>query len=214
MLGGGDGLAVREILKYPTVENITLVDLDPEMTTLFSTHTVLSALNGHSLTAPRVHVINADAFRWLDTNPDRFDFIVADFPDPTSYSLGKLFTTTFYRLAAKHLSAGGLLVVQSTSPLFARQSYWCIVETVKQAGLRTYPYHLYVPSFGEWGFVIGSQVPYEFPQQLPSGLRYLANVREMFDFPNDMKPVAVEPNYLNNQILVRYYEREWKDIAR
>src|SRR5271155_3240762 len=158
VLGGGDGLAVREILKYPSVENVTLVDLDPEMTHLFSTHPVLSGLNQHSLTAPRVHVINADAFRWLDTNPDRYDFIVADFPDPTSYSLGKLFTTTFYRLAAKHLSAGGLLVVQSTSPLFARQSYWCIVETVKQAGLRTYPYHLYVPSFGEWGFVIGSQV--------------------------------------------------------
>ncbi len=214
VMGGGDGLAVREILKYPTVENITLVDLDPEMTHLFSTHPVLSALNQHSLTAPRVHVINADAFRWLDTNPDRFDFIVADFPDPTSYSLGKLFTTTFYRLAAKHLSVGGLLVVQSTSPLFARQSYWCIVETIKQAGLRTYPYHLYVPSFGEWGFVIGSLVPYEFPQQLPTGLRYLANVREMFDFPNDMKPVPAEANYLNNQILVRYYEREWKDIAR
>jgi spermidine synthase len=214
VLGGGDGLAVREILKYPSVQNVTLVDLDPEMTHLFSTHPVLSGLNQHSLTASRVHVINADAFRWLDTNQDRYDFIVADFPDPTSYSLGKLFTTTFYRLAAKHLSAGGLLVVQSTSPLFARQSYWCIVETVKQAGLRTYPYHLYVPSFGEWGFVIGSQVPYEFPQQLPSGLRYLANVREMFDFPNDMQPVPAEVNYLNNQILVRYYEREWKDIAR
>ncbi len=105
VLGGGDGLAVREILKYPTVESITLVDLDPEMTHLFSTHPVLSALNRHSLTAPRVHVINADAFRWLDANTEQFDFIVADFPDPTNYSLGKLFTTTFYRLAAKHLSA-------------------------------------------------------------------------------------------------------------
>jgi spermidine synthase len=214
VLGGGDGLAVREILRYPSVENVTLVDLDPEMTHLFSTHPILAGLNQHSLTAPRVHVINADAFRWLDSNPGRYDFIVADFPDPTSYSLGKLFTTTFYRLAAKHLSTGGLLVVQSTSPLFARQSYWCIVETVKQAGLRTYPYHVYVPSFGEWGFVIGSLAPYEPPQELPSGLRYLANVHELFDFPNDMKPVPAEANYLNNQILVRYYEREWKDIAR
>src|ERR1700736_1422382 len=159
VMGGGDGLAVREILKYPSIQNITLVDLDPEMTQLFSKHAVLSELNQHSLTASRVHVINDDAFRWLDANSDRFDFIVADFPDPTSYSLGKLFTTTFYRLAAKHLSAGGLMVVQSTSPLFARQSYWCIVETVKLAGLHTYPYHVYVPSFGEWGYVIGSLVP-------------------------------------------------------
>ncbi len=216
VLGGGDGLAVREILKYSSVESITLVDLDPEMTQLFSRHPVMSALNQHSLTAPRVHVINADAFRWLDTNAERYDFIVVDFPDPTSYSLGKLFTTTFYRLAAKHLSAGGLMVVQSTSPLFARQSYWCIVESVKQAGLRTYPYHVYVPSFGEWGFVIGSFTPYEPPAALPAGLRFLSarNVGEMFIFPVDMQPVEAEPNRLNDQILVRYYEKEWKDIAR
>ena len=216
VMGGGDGLAIREILKYPSVESITQVELDPEMTKLFSTHPALSALNQHSLTAPRVHVINDDAFRWLDQNSDRFDFIVADFPDPTSYSLGKLFTTTFYRLAAKHLSAGGLIVVQSTSPLFARQSYWCIVETVKQAGLRTYPYHVYVPSFGEWGFVIGSLVPFEPPRELPSGLRFLSarNAAEMFVFPNDMTPVDAEPNRLNDQILVRYYDREWKEIAR
>ena len=136
VLGGGDGLAVREILKYPSVESITLVELDPEMTRLFSTHPVMSGLNQHSFTNPRVHVINADAFRWLDTNTEQYDFIVADFPDPTSYALGKLFTTAFYRLAAKHLASGGLIVVQSTSPLFARQSYWCIVESVKQAGLR------------------------------------------------------------------------------
>ncbi len=174
VLGGGDGLAVREILKYPSVESITLVDLDPEMTHLFSTHPVMSALNQHSLTTPRVHVINADAFRWLDTNTEQYDFIVADFPDPTSYALGKLFTTAFYRLAAKHLASGGLIVVQSTSPLFARQSYWCIVESVKQAGLRVYPYHVYVPSFGEWGYVIGSFAPYEPPRQLPAGLRFLS----------------------------------------
>ncbi len=216
VMGGGDGLAIREILKYPSVESITQVELDPEMTRLFSSHPALTALNQHALTSPRVHIVNDDAFRWLDRNADRFDFIVADFPDPTSYSLGKLFTTTFYRLAAKHLSAGGLMVVQSTSPLFARQSYWCIVETVKQAGLRTYPYHVYVPSFGEWGFVIGSLVPFEPPRLLPSGLRFLSgqNVAEMFVFPNDMTPVDAEPNRLNDQILVRYYDHEWKDIAR
>jgi spermidine synthase len=213
VMGGGDGLAVREILKYPSVQSVTLVDLDPEMTQLFSKHPVLSELNQHSLTASHVHVVNDDAFRWLDANSDRFDFIVADFPDPTSYALGKLFTTTFYRLAAKHLSAGGLMVVQSTSPLFARQSYWCIVETVKLAGLHTYPYHVYVPSFGEWGYVIGSLVPFEPPTHLPPGLRYLSNVRELFDFPVDMQPVDAQPNQLNNQILVRYYEKEWKDIA-
>src|SRR5437016_1840835 len=202
VLGGGDGLAVREILKYPDVQNVTLVDLDSEMTTLFSTHSTFTELNQHSLTAPRVHVINADAFPWLDSNTDQFDFVVVDFPDPTSYALGKLYTTTFYRLLSRHLSQSGLVVVQSTSPLFARQSYWCIVETLKQAGLKTYPYHVYVPSFGEWGFVLAGFYPYEPPAQVPTGLRFLSarNLPELFQFPNDMLPVEVEPNRLNDQV--------------
>jgi spermidine synthase len=216
VLGGGDGLAVRELLKYPAVESVTLVDLDPEMTKLFSTHPVFSELNQHSLTQPRVHVINADAFTWLDTNTNSYDFVVVDFPDPTNYSLGKLYTTAFYRLLARHLSANGLFVVQSTSPLYARQSYWCIVQTLREAGLRTYPYHVYVPSFGEWGFVLAGHTSFVAPQQLPTGLRFLSarNVPELFIFPNDMLPVPVESNHLNDQVLVRYYEREWKEISR
>src|SRR5712692_4962657 len=215
VLGGGDGLAVREILKYPSVEQVTLVDIDPEMTRLFSEHPMLAELNSGSLRSPKVKVINEDAFPWLDSSSDWFDFVVIDFPDPTSYSLGKLYTTAFYRLLGKHLSRQGRVVVQSTSPLFARQSYWCIVETLKQAGLRTYPYHVYVPSFGEWGFVIAGLAPYEAPSRLPDGLRFLSarNLAPMFEFPNDMLPVEVEPNRLNNQVLVRYYEREWSEIA-
>jgi spermidine synthase len=215
VLGGGDGLALREILKYPDVASITLVDLDPQMTRLFSTHPYLVTLNQHSLTNPRVHVINADAFVWLHRSSDSYDFIVVDFPDPTNYSLGKLYTTAFYRLMAKHLSAQGLAVVQSTSPLFARQSYWCIVETLKQAGLKTYPYHLYVPSFGEWGFALAGLHAFEPPVSLPAKLRYLSTstVPQMFQFPNDMLPVDAEPNRLNDQVLVRYYEHDWREIT-
>ena len=99
--------------------------------------------------------------------------------------------------------------------MFARQSYWCIVETLKQAGLRTYPYHVYVPSFGEWGFVLAGRRPYEVPLGAASGLRFLQTqqVAGLFDFPTDMLPVAAEPNRLNDQILVRYYEQEWSKIA-
>ncbi len=104
VLGGGDGLAVRELLKYPNLESITLVDLDPEMTRLFTEHPMLAPLNDFSFRNPRVHVINADAFPWLDQNQGFWDFIVVDFPDPTNYSLGKLYTSAFYRLVKKHLS--------------------------------------------------------------------------------------------------------------
>ena len=142
--------------------------------------------------------------------------MIIDFPDPTNYSLGKLYTTAFYRLLSRHIAAGGLVVVQSTSPMFARQSYWCIVETMKQAGLRTYPYHAYVPAFGEWGFVIGGRHHYEPPSHLPEGLRFLtsAQLPTLFDFPRDMQAVPAEANRLNDQILVRYYEKEWREMTR
>src|SRR5579883_2004552 len=215
VLGGGDGLALREILKYANVERVTLVDLDPEMTRLFSENPFLVQLNGGSLRSSRVQVINADAFPWLESSRDMFDFITVDFPDPTSYSLGKLYTTAFYRLLARHLSAQGMAVVQSTSPLFARQSYWCIVETLKQSGLRTYPYHVYVPSFGEWGFVIASTHEYAPPTLLPSGLRFVSvdGLPAMFLFPPDMSPLPMPPNRLNDQVLVRAYDQDWKDIS-
>lgn len=215
VFGGGDGLAVREILKYPQVDSITLVDLDPEMTRLFSTHPMLTALNQKSFVSPKVKIINADAFPWVDSSSDSFDFIVVDFPDPTNYSLGKLYTTAFYKAAARHLSAQGLMVVQSTSPMFARDSFWCIAETIKQAGLRTYPYHVYVPSFGEWGFVIGANREYETPTSVPDGLRFidLKNLPTLFQFPPDMAPLPMPPNRLNDQVLVRLYDQDWKDIS-
>jgi len=215
VLGGGDGLAVREILKYPQIESITLVDLDPEMTRIFSTNLMLTKLNDKSLLSPRVHVINADAFPWVDSNADNFDFIVIDFPDPTNYSLGKLYTTAFYRAVARHLSAQGFMVVQSTSPMFARDSFWCIAQTLKQSGLQTFPYHVYVPSFGEWGFVLAGIHDYALPKSVPTGLRFISvdDLPALFQFPPDMAPLPMPANQLNSQVLVRAYENDWKDIS-
>ena len=120
VLGGGDGMAVREILRYPSVESVTLVDLDPDMTGLFSRQTALSELNGRSLLNPKVKVIHADAFVWLKENRRVFDFIAIDFPDPSNFSIGKLYTNTFYRFVRDALSEKGIAVVQSTSPYVAR----------------------------------------------------------------------------------------------
>ncbi|HEX6369369.1 MAG TPA: polyamine aminopropyltransferase [Longimicrobium sp.] len=215
VLGGGDGLAVREILRYPGVE-VTLVDLDPEMTRLFSTHRELVRLNGGALASPRVRVVNQDAFRWLDETRESFDFVVADLPDPSNYGVGKLYTTAFYRLLSHHLNRGGMVVVQSTSPLFARSAFWSIDRTLREAGLRTWPYHLYVPSFGEWGFVLAGRGDYAAPDRLPDGLRYLTpgTVPGLFQFPADMRPVPVRANRLDDQVLVRYYSDEWERITR
>jgi spermidine synthase len=215
ILGGGDGLAAREVLKYPQVEQIVLVDLDPEMTKLFATHEYLKGLNGGSLTDRRMKVVNADAFVWLEENPEMFDAVIIDFPDPTNFSLGKLYTTAFYRLLGHHVAEHGQIVVQSTSPLFARQSFWCIVETLEAAKFVTRPYHVYVPSFGEWGFILAGRKAWEAPEKLPADLKFLTleNLRSLFEFPLDMNRIPAEPNRLNDQVLVRYYEEDWKKLT-
>jgi len=215
VLGGGDGLAVREILKYPGVRAVTLVDLDPEMTRLFAGNALLTALNQGALADPRVSVVNADAFVWLAETRERFDVVVADFPDPHNFSLGKLYSRSFYRLLRARLAPGGLAALQATSPMFARRSFWCIVETIRSAGLAAHPYHAYVPSFGEWGFVLLASGPYRSPAAYPPGLRFLTveGTQALFAFPPDMAAVPVEVNRLDNQILVHYYGAEWQRIA-
>jgi spermidine synthase len=216
VLGGGDGLAVREILKYPRVESVTLVDLDPAMTRLFSSAPLLRKLNGDAFASPKVKVVNADAARWLEEAEETFDFIVVDFPDPTSHSVGKLYSTGFYRLLAKRLSARGRLVVQATSPFYARRSFWTVVATLEDVGLTTAPYHALVPSFGEWGFIAAGREPYAPPQRYEAPLRFLTaeGTAALFDFPADMARVEMAPNRLNDQPLVRIFEQEWRHVQR
>ena len=216
VLGGGDGMAVREVLRYPDVESVTLVELDPHMTRLFSTHETLARLNGGALASPKLKIVNADAFQWLEQGREMFDVIVVDFPDPTNFSIGKLYTSSFYALLEQRLAASGYAVVQTTSPLVARQSFWTVVATLESAGLKTAPYHAHVPSFGEWGFVIAGRRPFRQPAELPSGLKFLTlgSVPLLFDFPRDMARVPAEVNRLSNQVLVTTYEREWGKIAQ
>ncbi|ADX48597.1 Spermidine synthase [Paracidovorax avenae ATCC 19860] len=249
VLGGGDGMAVREILKYPSVESVTLVELDPAMTRLFRTDPALVRLNAGALNDPRVHIVNTDAFQWLQEGSggdastssaagppqgarapsggsepraagsvgahDTFDVIVVDFPDPTNFAIGKLYTNSFYALLGQRLSASGYAVVQTTSPLVARQSFWTVVQTIESVGLATAPYHVHVPSFGEWGFVIASRRPWRLPEHLPGGLRFLSvpTLPLLFDFPLDMARVPAEVNRLSNQVLVHTYEQEWGKVA-
>jgi spermidine synthase len=211
--GGGDGLAAREALRHDDVESITLVDLDPAMTRLARTFGPFKDLNRGSLDDFRVRVVNEDAMVWLAEHDDPFDIMILDFPDPNNYALGKLYTTRFYSLAQRHLAQGGALVVQATSPLFARASFWCVARTLEAAGFQVRPYHAFVPSFGEWGYVLAKREPFEIPRApLPSGLRWLdePTMASLFVLGQDMTEVPVQVNRLNNQALVQYYEREWQ----
>ncbi|MFZ1700049.1 MAG: polyamine aminopropyltransferase [Pyrinomonadaceae bacterium] len=217
VLGGGDGLALREVLKYKSVEHAHLVDLDPEMTRVADSVPALGELNNNSLHDPRVKVTNADAFVWLDdVETEPFDIVIIDFPDPNNFALGKLYTTRFYNLLKKRLKPESAVVIQTTSPLIARKSFWCVMNTLEASGYSVRPFQAAVPSFGIWGYALAKLQPFDEPQTPPANveLRFLNNetFASMFEFPNDMSrpDEELEINRLDNQALVRYYESEWR----
>jgi spermidine synthase len=214
VLGGGDGLAVREILKYPDVSEITLVDLDPMMTMISRDLPLLRQQNAEALRSPKVRIVNEDAYLWLGRDQGLYDAAIIDFPDPNNFALGKLYTTRFYKMLKRALAKDAPVVIQSTSPLMARHSFWCVTQTLEDAGFFARAFHVTVPSFGEWGYVLGRERVFDVPTKLRPGLdlRYLNDgvLPTLFVFPSDMSRVQVETNRLDNQILVHYYDREWK----
>jgi spermidine synthase len=213
ILGGGDGLAAREVLKHASVQEVVLVDLDPEMTRLAVENPLLSELNQGALGHPKVRIVNEDAHVWLQQpGAGLFDAAFVDFPDPHNFSLGKLYSRHFYGLLRRRLDPSAVVAVQSTSPLMARRSFWCINRTMEAAGFVVRPYHALVPSFGEWGFALGALAPFEVPRHAPPGLRYLDDptLASLFVLGPDMAELSTEINRLDNQVLVRYYEDEWR----
>ncbi|MEL6427695.1 MAG: polyamine aminopropyltransferase [Planctomycetota bacterium] len=210
ILGGGDGLAAREVLRHPSVERVVLVDLDPAVTRLATDFPPLVELNGGSLADPRVEVVNADAMRWLEEGQGLFDVALVDFPDPHAFAVGKLYTDTFYARLLERIAPDGAIAVQSTSPRLAPKSFWCIARTMESVGLFVRPYHAAVPSFGEWGFTLAARRAFEVPRAVPAGLRYLGPnfTPTLFVLPEDAAPREVEVNRLSSQTLVRYYDEE------
>ncbi len=214
ILGGGDGLAARELLKYPDTE-ITLVDLDSQMTELCSEHPHISKLNEGALVSERVTVINMDAYEYLENCTELYDVIFVDLPDPNNESLSKLYTNVFYRLCKQRLAEGGILNVQSTSPYYAVNAFWCINQTIKSEFTEVLPYHLQVPAFGDWGFNMASNDSLEQRHELVQDTKYLTqeNLPSLFMFGKDEIAEQVSINQLTKPVLIQYYNdavREWE----
>lgn len=213
VLGGGDGLAVRELLKYRTLQRITLVDIDPRMTQLGRTYPAFVELNRGALNDSRVEVVHEDAYKFLEHGADLYDVIISDLPDPNSDVLAKLYSVEFYRLMKRRLAASGLFVTQATSPFFAREAFWCIVQTIEEAGLHVAPYHAYVPSFGDWGFVLAAPhaLRPEYAEiKVPTRFLTPDLLRSMFLFGKDTARVPVDASTLDRPAILEYYLSDWK----
>jgi spermidine synthase len=225
VLGGGDGLAVRELLRYNSIRSITLVDLDPRMTELARTNQYLSAINDSSLWNPLVRVIHQDAFVFVQEQADsiRYDCIIADLPDPTTPSLARLYSKEFYGILSSRLVHGGVFVTQATSPYYAAKAFWCIDKTLQEAGLFTLPAHAYVPSFGDWGFILSSTMPFfdvtessalSVSPSIASKLQYLqgTELEQYFHFGQDIlrQQEDVSASTLDQPVLMDIYHQAWK----
>ncbi|MEE9144602.1 MAG: polyamine aminopropyltransferase [Candidatus Binatia bacterium] len=214
ILGGGDGLAAREVLKYAGVKYVTIVDLDPDITDLARSNPMIVKANMNSLGDGRVIVKNMDAFKFLEEAIEYYDVILADLPDPRDTSLARLYSREFFRLAAKRLSRQGVFVTQSTSPFFAKKAFWCIKETIGSANFKqVVPYHVYVPSFGDWGFVMAANIKRDLSRLSVSvPTRYLddENLKAMFLFSKDLRTDGVKVSSLNEPNVLSYYLEGWK----
>ncbi|MBQ7066985.1 MAG: polyamine aminopropyltransferase [Lachnospiraceae bacterium] len=211
ILGGGDGLAVREVLKYEDVEEIVLVDIDPAMTELCSTDPQIIALNENALTNEKVTVLNEDGYQFVENNTEPFDVIIVDFPDPNTESLNKLYTNVFYNYVKANLAPGGVVAVQSTSPYYATNSFWCIHKTIKTQFENVIPYHVQVPAFGDWGFNLAFNGE-RARKELTVETKYLTeeNMDGLFAFGKDEMAVldTVEINAMFKPQLITYYNED------
>ena len=233
LLGAGDGLAAKELIKYDAVKQIDLVDLDPVITEIASENPIFTQLNNGALLNPKVNVIHEDAFNFVQRVDKLYSLIIIDLPDPNSASLGKLYSVEFYRMIQQLLAKDGVVITQSTSPYFAANAFWCINRTLGEVFGNSVPMNVYLPTFGMWGFNMafqtkpnnlfneqGESIPGATAQQVARHLGKLANrlqnrfltpeiLPKIFVFEQDMQAKEVEVNRLDNQALIKYYENSW-----
>ena len=223
ILGGGDGCAAREILKYDAVQHITLVDLDPEMTRIALEHPVLSEINQHAMEHEKVSIINQDGYTFLENGDSYYDIIIIDLPDPKSIELGRLYSYEFYNLCHRALKPNGLIVTQAGSPYFAARAYKCIDKSMSEAGFSTVPIHNQVITLGEWGWILGAKSLSK--EQFKDALVKLdfdgiqtkwINTEAMTLMTSFGKDFTIDPsdsieiNTIHNPVLFNYYMKgEW-----
>ena len=217
LLGGGDGLATREILRHASVKQIDLVDLDPEMTWLGTEYAPLVRLNQDALANDKVTIHNMDAFLYVRDTDKIYDRVIIDFPDPHNEALSKLYSSEFYAMLSRVVAEDGVIISQSSSPFFAHRAYWTIGRTMDVIFQDRESFHITVPSFGQWGFHIahkGKRAPMRpFPDELVSLSEPIFNAAKTF--PKDIvEPKDLKPNSIFEPILYHIYNEDLKSPGK
>ncbi len=208
ILGGGDGLAARELLKYSDVKHIDLVDIDPEMTRMGKELPMLAMLNKESLHNEKVFVHNDDAFNFINQPGRLYDRVIVDMPDPHNEAINKLYSKEFYKMIARRMTADGVLVSQSSSPFFTRRTYWGIEKTLATVFDKTESFQITVPSFGVWGFHMATKEN-AFPTEYIFGNEPIWVSKEVMqgarNFSSDIAKIDVPENSIMEPKLYHLY---------
>jgi len=227
ILGGGDGCAARELLKYPSIQKITLVDLDQKLTDLFINQPELAEINKNSLTHDKVHVINQDGFKYVSETTEFFDLILIDLPDPRNVELSRLYSKEFYELCHLKLTPNGGLITQAGSPYYTPYAYRCIEKTLEKSGYSVLALHNQVLSMGEWGWILGSKKQLSKQEMLTKLKLIDTNIIETKwlnteaiqlitsfgkDFFRKKKLDSIQVNQISNPVLYDYYNKGNWDI--
>ncbi|MBT7591242.1 MAG: fused MFS/spermidine synthase, partial [Candidatus Scalindua sp.] len=226
VLGGGEGLAVREILKYKDVEMVTVVDLDPVMTELAQHNPIITNINRNAMVDPKVNIINRDAFTFIENSEEFYDVIFVDLPDPNSVSLSRLYSREFYSLCQRRLNKYGIIVIQASSPVHSPNSFVCIIKTMEVADFTVLPYHNNIPTLGEWGWCLGMRKEVVSKDMLkakvmnidlpPPPTKFLNRdaIISMVHFGKGVleKKEKVKVNTILDPILVKYYKKGAWDV--
>jgi spermidine synthase len=215
ILGGGDGFAVREALKYKDVKSVDLVELDPRMIQIARSRPV-SVLNGRALFDKRVKIHLMDARKFLPASrppgSKRYNVVILDFPDPSDRALSKLYSKEFLGRIAQSLAPGGKLVVQSNSTEDKPSVYWSIYHTLRSLGMQTKSYSVYVPSFGDWGFQLASYSAFNPGRCKPlvPNRTLPRSFSALFRLPKELlrKKGGAKPNTLTKLRLFKYWRKE------
>jgi spermidine synthase len=201
VLGAGDGLVEREVLAYPEVRTLDVVTEDAALARFAAESPWLSRRTGAAMRDARVHVIEAEPIVWLEATHAPYDLVIVDLPDPSLPRWGKNYTRYFFERVRAHVAQDGVVAVQAGSSQAAPQAFANVAITMQAAGHHTHPYHVAVPSIGDWGFVLGSAEPFERPTKLRAATRSLtdAGLRASFSIPRDSRGEPGAPSTLDNQ---------------
>ncbi len=208
ILGGGDGLAVREILKYDDVNLIHLVDIDPEMIRIGRELPILKLINLNSLSSSKVTTFSEDAFSFINQPGILYDRVIIDMPDPHNEAINKLYSREFYTMIKRRMSPEGILVTQSSSPFFTRRVFWSIENTLASVFDHTQSYQTALPSFGIWGFNMAKNAdvfPTTFDLTVPTKAISNETMLASLVFSKDMSKVPTPINSIMEPKLYQLY---------